>query len=265
MDKARDISVAAARRGTEVRLLLRVVAEGDFSHPGQAGGLRLESLLPAAEAISALPNVRIWGVTSFPCLQLDKATQTLKPTPNLHTILRAAQLLEGELGLQIEQINAPENTCVGAMQLLAGMGATHGEPGHALTGTTYLHAHGNQPERPAMVYVSEVSHVYGHQAYAYGGGTYRRARINNALVGTQAGQLVRTTINPLDPTAIDYYVALAVPQDGTIAVGDTVILASRAQVFTSRSYVAIVTGIDAGAPSLLGLFDALGNAVKGTA
>jgi predicted amino acid racemase len=262
VDKARQIAQVTAQEQREVRLLLRVVSEGDFVYPGQAGGLRLDTLAADAALIQGLPYVRIVGVTSYPCLQLDAATQALAPTQNFSTILQAARVLREELGITVEQINAPGNTCVASMGLLAEMGATHGEPGHALTGTTYLHAHGDQAERPAIVYVSEVSHLHGNQAQLFGGGTYRRARVHNALVGSGAGKLVRTEVLPLSPTAIDYYVALVLPPDHPVRVGDTVILASRVQVFVSRSYVAVARGIQAGRPILMGLFDSWGSAVE---
>lgn len=262
VEKAEQISQVAKRDGKQVRLLLRVVSEQDFFYPGQIGGVRLDDLRATASVIQKLPNVRIVGVTSFPCLHFDEGSQLLKPTQNFYTILRAAQILRQELGIPIEQINAPGNTCVSAMEILAHMGATHGEPGHALTGTTYLHAQSGQAELPAMVYVSEVSHLYGNAAYVFGGGTYRRAKVNNALVGSGLDRLAKAEILPLDPTAIDYYVALPLPPDPVVGIGDTVIVASRAQIFVTRSYVAVVKGIQKGNPSLVGLFDALGRSVE---
>jgi hypothetical protein len=112
------------------------------------------------------------------------------------------------------------------------MGATHGEPGHALTGTTYLHAHSRQPEIPAMVYVTEISHLEGNQAYAFGGGTYRRARDNNALVGSGPERWTRTRVVPLNPTAID---TMLVPRRPiTPSRWETACFSPRAQVFVSR-------------------------------
>jgi predicted amino acid racemase len=271
VEKAKQISQIAAQDRRQVRLLLRVVSEKDSIFPGQEGGFCLDTLVEEAAAILRLPNVRIAGVTSFPCLELDEESQTLRPTHNFHSIVEAADILRGKLGIAIEQINAPGNTCVAAMEILARMGATHGEPGHALTGTTYLHAYrvperseagSRQVELPAVAYVSEVSHLYGNHAYAFGGGTYRRAKINNALVGSRPDGLVRTQVLPLDPTAIDYYVSLALPPDHAVRVGDTVILASRAQIFVSRSHVAIAKGIQEGTPSFVGLFDSSGRIVE---
>lgn len=261
-EKARQISRAAKRSGREVQLLLRVISKNDFFFPGQEGGIYLDDLIDVANAILHLPNVRIVGVTSYPCLLLDDTSFTLQPSQNFYTILRAAQILQERLGVKIEQINAPGNTCVSSMPILAQMGATHGEPGHALTGTTYLHTQLNEAEMPALVYVSEVSHVDGDKAYIFGGGTHRRAKIYQALVGSSPENLMKTNVQPIDPTAIDYYVTLSLPDHHSIVVGDSAILASRAQIFITRSYVAVVQGIQHEKPALLGLFDAWGRAVE---
>ncbi len=261
-EKARQISQVAKRSSREVQLLLRVISKNDFFFPGQEGGICLDNLIEVATAILRLPNIRIVGVTSYPCLQLDETNFTLKPSPNFYTILQAARILQERLGVKIEQINAPGNTCVSSMPILAQMGATHGEPGHALTGTTYMHTQLDEAEIPALVYVSEVSHIDGDKAYIFGGGTHRRAKIYQALVGSSPERMMKTNVQPIDPTAIDYYITLSLPDHHSVEVGDSVILASRAQIFITRSYVAVVQGTQHGEPALLGLFDAWGRAVE---
>jgi predicted amino acid racemase len=256
--KARQISQAAERLGKEVRLLLRVVSDQDYLYHGQEGGIAAERLVAEAAEIQKLPNVRIVGVTSFPCLQLDEVTRDLKPTQNLYTILRAAETLHQKLGVEIEQINAPGNTCVGSIPLLARMGATHGEPGHALTGTSYLHAQRPEPEKPALVYASEVSHLDEKRICVFGGGAPRRARIYSALVGSSPECMVKTSVMAIDPASIDYYISLDTPESPAVSIGDTTIMAGRAQIFISRAYVAVVSGIQTGKPSLLGIYDAWG-------
>jgi predicted amino acid racemase len=262
VDKAKQISQAAMSTGKEVKLLLRVISEKDFFFPGQEGGIYLDNLINDASAICRLPNVRIVGVTSYPCFELDETHLALKPTWNFSTILQAAKILQEKLGIAIEQINAPGNTCVSSMEILAKLGATHGEPGHALTGTTYLHTQLNQAEKPALVYISEVSHLDRSKAYIFGGGTHRRAKIYQALVGSNVDTAFKTPVQPVDPTAIDYYISLALPDHHSICVGDSVVIASRSQIFITRSYVAVVKGIQKGSPELLGLFDAWGREVE---
>lgn len=262
VEKAESISHAARQIRHQVRLLLRVVTSGDFFHSGQEGGIQLRELVEVAGQIARLPNIRIAGVTSYPCLQVDPERRELIPTQNLHTILQAAEILRTELGISIEQINAPGHTCVSALPLLASMGATQGEVGHALTGTTYLHAGLDQPELPGLVYVSEISHCDGQYAYAFGGGLYRRAGARHALVQAEGGQRLLCDLLPLDPAAIDYYLTLSVPAGVQLQVGAGVLVSARAQVFVSRSMVAAVAGIQAGVPELAGLYDAWGRSVE---
>lgn len=260
--KARQLSEAAQTANTQVSLLLRVVAKDDFFYPGQTGGIYLDDLAQAVSEIRQLPFVRIVGVTSFPCILYDEASCSLRPTPNFSTLQKAARMLQDRLDIPVEQINAPGNTCAGSLEILSQMGATHGEPGHALTGTTPLHAFSDQPEIPALVYVSEVSHLLGNEAFVFGGGLYRRAQIKQALVGSKPANMVEASVQPFEPTAIDYYVSLLLPGESAAQVGDTVVWASRAQLFVSRSYVAVVEGIQAGNPALAGLFDTWGRLVE---
>ena len=263
IEKAQQISRVAQRLNKEVRLLLRVINDNDFFYKGQEGGIYMENLISVASSIEALPNIRIAGVTSFPCLKLDEGDLTLKPTPNFYTILQAAQILHQRLGIKIEQINAPGNTSVESIPLLSKMGATHGEPGHALTGTTYLNAQLQEPETPAMVYLSEVSHLDRDRICVFGGGARQRARNYWALAGPSRQQMTKTSVMKVDPTAIDYYISLNMPEHSSIVVGDSVIMAGRAQIFVSRAYVAIVQGIQSGKPVFLGLYDAWGGSVEG--
>ncbi|MEA2597511.1 MAG: hypothetical protein QOF01_3980, partial [Thermomicrobiales bacterium] len=134
-------SVEAARRISEVAgtndlvqdLLVRVYRPGDIFFPGQEGGFRAEELLSAASEIQRLPNVRIVGVTSFPCLSYNFADsrEPVQFNPNMETILDAARRLEHELGIEITVINTPGNTSVRTFQMIKEDGATHVEPGHA--------------------------------------------------------------------------------------------------------------------------------------
>ncbi len=59
-------------------------------------------------------------------------------------------------------MNAPGVTSTPVLQLLADAGATQVEPGHGFTGTTPLHMVMDLVERPAMVYLTEISHLVGH-------------------------------------------------------------------------------------------------------
>lgn len=265
-DKAKQVAEAAVHLGHEVEIMLRVYRPGDFFYPGQVGGVDLDQVVEVARAINALSPLRVAGVTSYPCLEYDEIAGELKPLPNLETVLRARELLERALGYPLRCVDTPGATSVSAIKLLSHYGVTHAEPGHALTGTTPLHAHGDQPETPAMIYVSEVSHIQGDTAYIFGGGFYRRSRVKAALVGQQPEDLTEAPIpcsHPA-PDTIDYYGQLDnIPS--RVRVGDTVIMAFRSQIFVTHSYVAAVRHVD-DQPQLMGLWDARGRpAVYGVA
>ena len=133
MAAAQRISQAAAGTGQVQDILLRVWKPGDFVHPGQEGGFRLGEVEAAAKRISDLPGIRIAGVTSFPCLLWDEDSQAVRPTGNLASATEAADLLRSNLGIDVTQVNTPGVTSATTLQLIADAGATHGEPGSALT------------------------------------------------------------------------------------------------------------------------------------
>ena len=262
-EKARSISEAAEAHGKAQPILLRVVGDGDFFYPGQEGGIPIEHLPKVARRISEeLPSVRIQGVTSFPCILFDRSSKTFSPTPNLDTLLEAKEILEG-CGISVSQVNVPSATCAATLPLLHEVGATHAEPGHALTGTTPLHAHDlAQPEIPAMVYISEVSHLLpDDRPVVFGGGFYPRARVRSAQVLStdRRREAVRLDVEPESAENIDYYRTLARPErDGAVRVGDTVVFSFRTQIFVTRSQVAVLSGLRTGNMTLAGIFDSLG-------
>ncbi len=203
------------------------------------------------------------GVTSFPCLFYNEKLGKIEPTPNFDTILRVAEILEQELGVEIKQINAPKDNCVATIPLLAEKGATHGEPGHALTGTTPLHVLTNQPEIPAYVYVSEVSHSLGNKAYCFGGGFYSRHNPEAALVSSDPDTIIerKLFVEHIEPGSIDYYATLRLKPKVSVKIGDTVIFSFRTQMFVTRANIAVVDGVQRGRPKILGLFDRSGRLI----
>jgi predicted amino acid racemase len=192
--------------------------------------------------------VRLVGVTAFPCVRYNHhAGETADVTPNLHTILRAAAKLR-ELGVDVKQINAPGNTSALVMPLLAQHNATHVEPGHGLLGTTPNHAfNGALPERPAYVYVTEISHHVGDRAYGYGGGLFH----DGYIAGSAVGALVGSTWDEARDNGIEYlhdikqiidYHVVLQPGD-RCKVGDTALLGYRTQMQMTHSYIAVVSGV----------------------
>lgn len=156
------------------------------------------------------------------------------------------------------EMNMPSATSCCTMELLKENGATQGEPGHALTGSTPLHATKNLEETPAMIYVTEVSHIYNQNAYVFGGGFYPRSHMKYALVGNDKHNLKKVSVIENDPTNIDYYGTLATDD---VKIGDTVIYSFRTQVFVTKAKIAVVKDV-ATIPKLLGIFDSMGNLIN---
>ncbi len=263
LEKAREISKEALNMGIVQDILLRVVGPRDMIYEGQLGGFKEDELIAVSKEMKKLNGVNIVGVTAFPCFIFDPFSGCVKKTENADTIIRCARKLREESGIEIKQINAPSVTAAASMPLLAELGATHGEPGHGLTGTTPLHVCEDSGEIPAMVYVSEISHCFEDKAYAYGGGFYRRSYMKKAMVGKDFEIMKSNTleVEELLPEAIDYYGILKIG-DKKVQVGDTVIYAFRTQVFVTRSEVALVKGIQGDAPRITGIYDNLGNKVS---
>jgi predicted amino acid racemase len=254
VDKARGLSAAAEHAGREQRVLLRVAAQGDFFYPGQEGGIPLSELERARAAIDAMPGLRVGGVTTYPAVEF--ADGGFRATPNLGTLARAAELLE-----DLDQVNAPGHSSVAVFPLLRAAPVTHAEPGHALTGTTPLAARADTTEMPAILYLTEVSHVGSEGIAVFGGGFYSRGHADFGLL-VHHGRRRRLPLHPIGPDAIDYYRHL-VGDGGPAAVGDAAIFAFRFQIFTSRARVATVAGLSSGRPRLAGIHDAYGRPVDG--
>src|SRR5690606_11719632 len=124
------------------------------------------------------------------------------------------------------------------VDVLAEAGATIVEPGSCLTGHTPQHAVSDEPEVPAMVYVTEVSHQLDGRTYALAGGLYPRSRARTALVFSGGATPVEARVELDPPEAIDYYGTLHAASDA-VSVGDSVVYAFRSQVFVSRCFVAV--------------------------
>lgn len=259
LEKAREISVAAQQCGCIQPIMLKVFAEQDQIYPGQQAGFPLLALDDVVSVIRTLPGVKLAGLTHFPCLLWDEAQQQTRPASNLQTLLKARDRLH-ELGIEISQINAPSASSCSTLPLLAQYGVTHAEPGHALTGTIPANTHGNQTERVAMLYMTEVSHQFQGNSYCFGGGYYRRGQAQSALVYPAQGNVtVPASLLPVDDSCIDYHLPLA----GEFPVGSPVVMCFRTQIFVTRSDVALVSGIQTGRPVLEALYDSLGNPISG--
>ncbi|MGR3807009.1 YhfX family PLP-dependent enzyme [Pasteurella testudinis] len=248
LEKAQQINQVAARLGICQAVLIKICQDGDIVYPGQESGIGLAQLPAFVAALQQMTNLTLVGVTHFPCCLFDQEQKRISATPNLSSLIQAAQQLR-QSGIDVRQINAPSLTCSESIPLLAQAGATHGEPGHALTGTIPSNQHGDQAEKIAMLYLSEISHTVGNYSYCFGGGYYRRGHLTHALVGRQ---LIKTEVLATDSDSIDYTLRL----QGRFAVGEAVIMCFRTQIFTTRSDVALVEPLQ---NRLTALYDSLGN------
>jgi predicted amino acid racemase len=256
IEQARLAAAASQELGHEQALLARIHAPGDQFYSGHEGGFPAAEIRQVAKALDGLDGARFAGVTTFPALLYNPTTNSVSATPNLSTLTRAAE----EMGDGV-QVNAPGTTSTGVLETLASRGATQVEPGHALTGTTPLHARKDLVELPAALYLTEVSHRHGDAAYCFGGGMYIdpvfpsyqiRALVNDRLVDAE--------VPP--PTAIDYYGRLLPGDDPMPAIGDPVVFGFRFQAFVTRAHVAAIDGVRVGRTRLAGIWNATGDPVS---
>ena len=253
IDKAARIDQEARRAGIVQSVLIRVTGEGDMIYSGQTAGFDIARLGDVVKALEGMGNLRIAGVTSFPCYLYDSVAGDIMPTGNLKTVLEAAAML-GSMGHGDLVVNTPSTTCTRTIAMMGELGGNCGEPGHGLTGTTPLHAVSDQAERPCVVYLSEVSHRFGGLTYAYGGGHYRRSHVSSALVGSSLESAAKAHVVPPSDESIDYHFGLETDAE----VGQGVVMAFRYQIFVTRSDVVLVKGLSCGRPEIVGVYDALG-------
>lgn len=258
LEKAAQIGAEAERQGFVQPIMLRVIGRDDLLYPGQYGGFFLDDLETVVDALEKVKGVRVAGVCSFPCLLFSEERGDIAALHNVETVRAAASMLERR-GYFDLQLNMPSATCAHSIPLAASFGATHMEPGHGLTGTTPYHAMTPEAaERVAYVYVSEVSHNLGGRSYCYGGGYYRRGHLAHAVVGSSLDESRRMRVTPPPDESIDYHFELS----DSARVGDGVLMCFRAQMFVTRSEVAVVSGLSAGTPHLEGVFDTQGHRLR---
>jgi len=265
LEKAGEAAAASKKAGRDQALLARIVAEGDRFYRGHEGGFPARDVVEIADRFDALEGARFAGITTFPALLFDQATRKVAPTPNLATLERAAEAL-AKAGRTTIEINTPGTTSSAVIGALAAAGATQIEPGHGLTGTTPLHAIEDLPERPAVVYLSEVSHLHGTEAFCFGGGLYIDpvfpAYPLRAIVSREP-TAAASALAPVEipaPEAIDYYGMIDATGPVKPRVGDSVVFGFRPQAFVTRAYVVGVAGLSTGAPVVEAIHDAFGRA-----
>lgn len=269
-ENAKAISDAAVAVGREQNLYVRINKPGDEFFKGMVGGWTEDECVEGIKRVMELPNINVTGLTTFVNItyQTPAATKA-KPTDTFFTMLRAKEKLESELGLANLRVNAPAFNNCATFPMLAEHGVTDVEPGIGLLGSSLAHAYEDLVEKPAQVYVSEVMHHWGNEAYTLGGGlTYietsgmdHEYQIRTA-VGTSFDAASKTILPMVERGIIDYHGVCTDPERKA-KVGDTAVYALRAQFFVNRCYVAIATGISTGEPKIEALFDSAGTALDG--
>ncbi|PHS04630.1 MAG: amino-acid racemase [Blastopirellula sp.] len=254
-EKAQEAAMASNRAGRTQKILARIQTVGDIFYRGHEGGFPAEDIVRVADEIDALDGAEFAGITTFPALLFDNDTGKVKPTPNLHTLSLASDAL-ASTGRKDIEINAPGTTSSLVLQALAEAGATQCEPGNGLHGTTPLHAIEDLAERPAVLYLSEVSHQHGDRAYCFGGGLYIDPvfpdydvkAIVSAEPTTAETALANVEIPP--PSAIDYYGMVDTTGQVKPVAGDSVIFGFRGQAFVTRAFTVGISGVSLGDPKV---------------
>ncbi len=250
-EKAEEINSIAKELGIVQKLVVKVNGQGDQLYNMQESGIELSVLENFSKHIQLLDNVKISGVTSFPCFLFNGVK--IEATANMETILQAKNILE-DLGCHIELVNTPSSSCSCMLADMKKAGGNCGEPGHGLTGTTPAHAKLNLIERQCIAYVSEISHQFKGTSYCFGGGYYRRSHIKNALVYmSNENSKVVEVIAPCNES-IDYHFGLRCE----VPISTLVIMAFRFQIFVTRSDVILIEGIQNDNPNIIGRYNSLG-------
>jgi predicted amino acid racemase len=263
IEKAVEAGLAAKKLGRRQPMLARIAAPGDRFYRGHEGGFAAGDVLAVADAIDKLPGARFAGITTFPSQLFDADRRKVVPTPNLATLERAAKALLRAGRTELE-INTPGTVSTDILPMLAAAGSTQVEPGHGLTGTTPLHAIEDLPELPAVVYLSEISHYVGGEAFCFGGGLYidpvfpdYQVKAIVAREPTSAAIAVAPVSIPV-PASIDYYGMIDATGPVRPRIGDSVVFGFRPQAFVTRAYVAGVAGLATGQPVVETIHDAFG-------
>lgn len=262
LNKASEAGSATLARGTgrEQSLLARIFGKGDIQVESHAGGFDAKDTDSVADRLNDIEGGKFGGISSYPALVFDRDLRIVRPAPNLRTLQETRQQLEraGRSGIVV---NGPGETSTQVLGLLADAGVTQVEPGHGFTATGAYHAFAELPEKPAMLYLSEVSHVTANSAFVFGGGLYLCVGSVDyqpqAIVGRDLEhalqQRVDADISP-NHQVIDFYGRLAQTDSASIQPGDTALFCFRAQAFYVRSTVTAISGVQAGTPRVEGVF-----------
>jgi len=268
VQKAKDIADVARKKGKVQDIMLRVVDDDNFFYPGQTGGTYINDLLDVARQIQKMEGINFAGITNFPAMLYDGEKKQVIPCNNMRTIFDAVKLIKEKTDIKLKQINTPGTTSTEIIKTLAEAGATHIEPGHGMTGTTPISIIKDLPERPGILYLTEVSHFMKDKAYIFGGGMWVDPVFSQyqlyAFVHRDPDaiftQKVKTKFPPYE--LIDYYGDLMPEPTQDVRINDSVILGFRPQIFVTRGLTAVVSGVQKGHPEVIGTYDTAGRQIS---
>ena len=255
IEKLREINEIAESLGMVQKIMIKVAGKDDLFYSGQYSGIEIDDLLEFIGQAKELKNIKLVGVTAFPCYLYNYESKDIEKTNNYYTLEKAVKIMEDQ-GLEISHINTPSTTSVVTLNKMKDDIGNIGEPGHGLTGTTPAHADHDLDEIPSIVYISEVSHNFRGKSYVYGGGHYRRSHVYKCLV-VNGDQSHMNKILPMANDSIDYYFELASEEE----ISSIVLMAFRFQIFVCRSNLVLIEGIKEDNPRIVGTYSALGELI----
>jgi predicted amino acid racemase len=269
-ESAKMVSDAAGELGRTQNIYVRVSNPDDEGLlRGMVGGWTLDDCVQHVRRLVELPNVRVSGLTQHCCINYmtQRDPHNAVPTEAFFTMIKAKDKLERELGLEDLRVNCAGNTNAVTFGVLAGYGATDMEPGLALTGSAFFHALlEDMPERPAQLFVTEVTHHWQGEVNTLGGGfayleTFGGGYENpyRGAVGSSFEEAKDNFVDLVFRGVVDYHGVCTGDVDA--AIGDTAVFALHPQFLVERGYTAAVSGISRGEPRVEGIFDCSGHAL----
>jgi predicted amino acid racemase len=281
LEKARQISQVASRLGITQKLLVKVHDDPRLEALTTGGGYGEEEALDVIKQMNQMDNVKVVGATSYPAFHFSIFNKKYTMHDNFKAMMRVVHRMEKELGIRIEQVNAPGRNCVRNMELAAQNGATHVEPGQSFMGTLPSDAFlDDSAELPAVVYVTEISHYFNGHALAFGD-SYMATAVIGSLKNDMMYEYVYACVGNDPDNLPNQPLTLARPQEFWHSdlgwsmycslmpkvmahVGDTAVFGFRPQLYrTPKGRLAVVDGIQRKKPRLLGLFDRSGVLLEG--
>ena len=269
-DNAVLVSRACEALGVQQDLLLKVVGPGDFIYPGQEGGVPLDRVVEVARRIGDLPGVRIVGTTGFPCILYDPEKGSPQALPNLTSVTEAARMLEREAGVEIRQVNCPGTSSYASMEIVKRHGGTQIEPGNSLWGMAPQQLFGGDPGTPAVVFVTEVSHVEEGRGFVFARGfapdvVTGAMAVREAFVGgTPDSALTNRVPAGLGDSGLTLHSWLYPSPGQSVMPGDSAVFFFRPQVFASaHAGVATVSALKTGKPALESVHDQVNRPLSG--